>query len=189
MGVGRGVEGHQIALAYGGAVDRRGDSYHRRRIVDRESDLVGAFETTGVGDRLVLERMREGGFALGGENSGHIIFADHATTGDGIMSALKVLQVMKERGATLAELADCMTEYPQELVNLNVKEKPPVESFEELQTAIGKAEEAFGGKGRTLVRYSGTEPKIRILVECVDAACAKEQADAIAGVVQEAIGV
>ena len=147
-----------------------------------------ALEMTGVGDRLVLERMREKGYALGGENSGHIIFADHATTGDGIMSALKVLQVMKDKGATLAELADCMQEYPQELLSLPVKEKPPMESVPALQEAIAKAEEVFNGQGRTLVRYSGTENKIRILVECADAKCAKEQAAAIAGAVEATIG-
>lgn len=147
-----------------------------------------ALEMTGVGDRQVLERMRAKGYALGGENSGHIIFADHATTGDGIMSALKVLQVMKEKGATLAELADCMTEYPQELLSLPVTEKPPVESVPALQEAIAKAEAVFNGQGRTLVRYSGTEKKIRILVECSDAKCAKEQAAAIADAVRATIG-
>lgn len=147
-----------------------------------------ALEMTGVGDRQVLERMREKGYALGGENSGHIIFADHSTTGDGIMSALKVLQVMKEQGATLAELADCMKEYPQELVSLPVREKPPVESVPVLQEAIAKADAAFNGQGRTLVRYSGTEKKIRILVECVDAGCAREQADAISKAVRATIG-
>lgn len=146
-------------------------------------------EMTGVGDRQVLERMREKGYALGGENSGHIIFADYATTGDGIMSALKVLQVMKDKNATLAELADCMTEYPQELLSLPVKEKPPVESVPKLQEAIAHAESVFDGQGRTLVRYSGTEKKIRILVECADAASAREQAEAIAGAVHETIGV
>ena len=104
------------------------------------------------------------------------------------MSALKVLQVMKEKGATLAELANCMSEYPQVLLSLPVKEKPPVESVPALQEAIAKAEELFNGQGRTLVRYSGTEKKIRILVESMDAGCAKEQADAIASAVESTIG-
>lgn len=145
-------------------------------------------EMTGVGDRQVLERMREKGYALGGENSGHIIFADHATTGDGIMSALKVLQVMKAKGKRLSELADCMSEYPQELVSLPVRDKPPVESVPALQEAISHAEEVFNGRGRTLVRYSGTEKKIRILVECADARAVSEQAAAIAEAVHETIG-
>jgi phosphoglucosamine mutase len=148
-----------------------------------------SLETTGVGDRLVLERMREGGFALGGENSGHIIFADHATTGDGIMSALKVLQVMKDKGATLAELANCMTEYPQELVNMPVKDQPPIESVPALQDAMAEVEQVFGDEGRILVRYSGTEKKIRLLVECKDAGVAREQVEKLAGAVRETIGV
>jgi phosphoglucosamine mutase len=148
-----------------------------------------ALEMTGVGDRLVLERMREKGYALGGENSGHIIFADHATTGDGIMSALKVLQIMKKKGQKLSELAKCMTEYPQELISLPVRETPPVESVPLLQAAIETAEGVFNGRGRTLVRYSGTEKKIRILVECADATVVKAQAAAIAKAVEETIGV
>ncbi|MDE0825939.1 MAG: phosphoglucosamine mutase [Akkermansiaceae bacterium] len=148
-----------------------------------------SLETTGVGDRLVLERMREKNYALGGENSGHIIFADHATTGDGIMSALKVLQVMKAKSATLAELADCMSEYPAQLVNLKVKEKPPIESIPALVEAIGAAEAAFGDEGRTLVRYSGTEKKIRILVEAKDAVLAGEQSAKLVAAVQSTIGV
>ena len=148
-----------------------------------------SLETTGVGDRLVLERMREKGYALGGENSGHIIFADHATTGDGIMSALKVLQIMKTKGARLSALADCMTEYPAELVNLAVKEKPPIESIPALVDAIGAAEAAFGDEGRTLVRYSGTEKKIRILVEAKDAALAGEQSAKLVAAVKATIGV
>jgi len=147
-----------------------------------------ALDITGVGDRLVLERMREKGYTLGGENSGHIIFADHATTGDGIMSGLKVLQVMKETGASLADLAECMTEYPQELLSLPVREKPPVESVPALREAIARAEGQFNGTGRTLVRYSGTESKIRVLVECADAGQAREQAEAIAKAVRATIG-
>ena len=136
----------------------------------------------------MLERMREKGYALGGENSGHIIFADHATTGDGIMSALKVLQVMKAKGATLAELADCMDEYPSELVNLAVTEKPLIESIPALMKAIAAAEAAFGEEGRTLVRYSGTEKKIRILVEAKDAKLAAEQSANLAAAVKATIG-
>ena len=148
-----------------------------------------ALETTGVGDRLVLERMREKGYALGGENSGHIIFADHATTGDGIMSGLQVLQVMKDTGARLEELADCMTEYPQELVNMNVSEKPPIAEVPALADAIAGAEAAFGDDGRVLVRYSGTEKKIRLLVECKEAAMAKEEVGKLAKAVEATIGV
>ena len=145
-------------------------------------------ETTGVGDRLVIERMRAGGFSLGGENSGHIIFADHATTGDGIVSALRVLTVMRESGQSLAELADCMDEYPQETRALKVREKPPIEEVPELAAAIAEVEAALDGKGRSLVRYSGTEKKIRILIECPDAAEAKKHADHLTAVVKATIG-
>jgi phosphoglucosamine mutase len=95
-----------------------------------------ALEQTQVGDRHVLERMRDGGFNFGGENSGHLIFSDFATTGDGIVSALIVLSVIKESGQSLAELADCMSEYPAELVALPVKKKPPLESIPKIKSAL-----------------------------------------------------
>ncbi len=138
-----------------------------------------ALEQTQVGDRHVLERMRDGGFSFGGENSGHLIFSDFATTGDGIVSALMVLSVIKESGIPLAQLADCMTEYPAELVALAVKEKPPLESVPEIRAAMDAAESALGKNGRILVRYSGTEKKLRILVEAKDGTLAKHHCDAI----------
>ena len=145
-------------------------------------------ETTGVGDRLVIERMRQHGYALGGENSGHIIFADHATTGDGIVSALRVLTVMKDQHASLAELADCMDEYPQENRALKVREKPPIDSVPALAAAITGVETALGSTGRALVRYSGTEKKLRILVECPDEEAANIHADTLAMAVAASIG-
>ena len=146
-------------------------------------------ETTGVGDRLVLERMREKGYNLGGENSGHIIYSDYATTGDGIMSALMLLSMMRENGKALSELANCMDIYPQVLLGLEVKEKPPIETIPEVHTAINNAEQAFAEKGRVLVRYSGTERKIRVLTECTDAELAQTQADLIAAAIQQTIGI
>jgi phosphoglucosamine mutase len=126
-------------------------------------------EVTDVGDRYVIDAMRKGGFALGGEKSGHLIFHNHATTGDGIISALQVMRVMKEEGKTLAQLADCMTEYPQTLVSLKVKEKLPVHEVPVLAAAVKACEDDLCGRGRVIVRYSGTEPKIRLLVEASDA--------------------
>ena len=146
-------------------------------------------ETTGVGDRLVLECMREKGYNLGGENSGHIIYSDHATTGDGIMSALMVLSLMREKGKPLSELSNCMEIYPQVLLGLNVKEKPPLEDLPEVMAAIASAESAFADKGRVLVRYSGTERKIRVLTECPDEFMAQQQADLIAEAIQQTIGL
>lgn len=126
--------------------------------------------TTPVGDRHVIEALRANGHSFGGENSGHLIFADHATTGDGILSALQVLRMMKQRNAPLAELAACMDEFPQKLVNLPVSAKPPLDTLPGLQALMAEADAAFGEKGRHLIRYSGTEKKIRILVEHKEAA-------------------
>ncbi len=122
-------------------------------------------ETTGVGDRQVIEALRKGGHSFGGENSGHLIFADHATTGDGILSAIQVLRIMKQSGKKLSELAKVMHEYPHKLLNLKTKAKPPIASLPNLQKAMSEADVAFGKVGRHLIRYSGTENKIRILVE------------------------
>jgi phosphoglucosamine mutase len=122
-------------------------------------------ETTAVGDRSVIECMRRHGYSFGGENSGHLIFGDCITTGDGILSALLILRMMRERGASLAELAAIMTEYPAELVNLPVARKPSLESLPGLQQLMSQATAEFGDRGRYLIRYSGTENKIRILVE------------------------
>ena len=144
--------------------------------------------TTGVGDRQVIECMRKEGHALGGENSGHIIFSDNATTGDGIMSALKVLTFMQRTGKSLAELANCMDEFPQELHAQKVTSKPPIESIPELVESIHAAESALGDLGRVLVRYSGTENKIRVLVEAKDASAAKKHATDICQAVTNTIG-
>jgi len=127
-------------------------------------------ETTAVGDRHVIERMRSGGFSFGGENSGHLVFAAHATTGDGILSALQVLRLMKREDATLAELARGFDEFPSRLMNLEVAAKPPLESLPALTALMREADAAFGRHGRHLIRYSGTESRIRILVEHRDAA-------------------
>jgi len=127
-------------------------------------------EVTDVGDRYVIDAMRKGGHSLGGEKSGHLIFHNHATTGDGIIGALQVMRTMKEQGKTLAQLAECMTEYPQKLVSIKVKEKKPVHDVSVLAKAIKACEDALQDDGRVIVRYSGTEPKIRLLVEAKDAA-------------------
>ena len=122
-------------------------------------------ETTAVGDRNVIECMRKHDYSFGGENSGHLIFADHATTGDGILSALQVLRMMHDRNATLAQLSTVMNEYPSQLTNLPVTSKPPLGSLPKLKKLMKAATAEFGEKGRHLIRYSGTENLIRILVE------------------------
>ena len=138
---------------------------------------------TDVGDRYVIDAMRKHGHCLGGEKSGHLIFHDYATTGDGIISALQVLRILKEEGKTLAEFADCMTEYPQQLVSLKVKERRPIEETPALADAIRACEAELKETGRVIVRYSGTEPKIRLLVEAQQA----EQVSKWIGILSNAV--
>ena len=125
----------------------------------------GTVVRTAVGDRYVTERMRSGGFALGGESSGHIVCADIGPSGDGLVAALKVIEVMLESGKPLSELRTVMRKFPQGSLGLSVREKKPLESLAILGAAIRKVESDLGPHGRVLVRYSGTEPKLRILVE------------------------
>ncbi|MGB3400948.1 MAG: phosphoglucosamine mutase, partial [Candidatus Deferrimicrobiaceae bacterium] len=121
-----------------------------------------------VGDRYVVEAMRAGGYNFGGEQSGHLVFLDHATTGDGILAALQVLAVMVESGKRLAELGAKMTTIPQILVNLKLKERVPLENLPRFRKAVAEFEKKLGSRGRILVRYSGTESLLRIMVEGED---------------------
>lgn len=143
--------------------------------------------TTGVGDRQVIEALRAKGHSFGGENSGHLIFADYATTGDGILSALQVLRVMKESGKPLHELARCMEEYPQQLESFKVPSKPPLESLTDFQSLLREADLALGKNGRQLIRYSGTENKARVLVEHPDPEIVKHWATRLSQALIEAI--
>ena len=147
-----------------------------------------ALETTAVGDRNVLERMREKGYNLGGENSGHVIFSQYATTGDGIMGALQILVEMNSTGKSLAELADCMEIFPQKLVNLPVTAKPPLEKIEGLNSLIATAESAMADSGRVLVRYSGTEKKIRVMVEAREQTVMEDWSRQLVNLVTKEIG-
>ncbi len=121
--------------------------------------------TTDVGDHHVIEAMREGGYNIGGEQSGHVIFMDYVTTGDGIITALHVLELMKRRGRALRELAAFMEVFPQRMVNVPALEKRPLETLARLQAELACCRKALGVSGRSIVRYSGTENKLRILVE------------------------
>jgi phosphoglucosamine mutase len=125
----------------------------------------GSVLRTAVGDRYVLEAMKERGLNVGGEQSGHLIFTEHATTGDGLVAALQVLRVIRSTGKPLSALRGVMTKYPQKLVNLRVKKKIPLEELPGVQEALREVEAEMAGTGRVLLRYSGTEPKIRLLVE------------------------
>jgi len=118
-----------------------------------------------VGDRYVLEMMQEKGGILGGEESGHVIFLNHHTTGDGIVTALQLLWAMRRSGKPLSELAKVMTLSPQKIINVTVKDKPPLEQIPELQKAIQAAEAELADKGRVLIRYSGTQAMCRVMVE------------------------
>ena len=120
---------------------------------------------TAVGDRYLLERMSAEGYNFGGEQSGHFIFLDHNTTGDGLISALQVLSLMKRTEKPLSELAQSMTAVPQVLLNVKVTKKPSLDRVPELQQAIRESEQRLNGCGRVLVRYSGTEPLLRVMVE------------------------
>ncbi len=120
---------------------------------------------TPVGDRYVVERMRRGGYNLGGEQSGHLIYLDHATTGDGVVAALMLLAVMLREERPLSELAQVMQPVPQLIVNRVVGEKKPIESLPKVTRAIARVERVLGKKGRVLVRYSGTEKKVRVMIE------------------------
>ena len=123
---------------------------------------------TAVGDRHVVEKMRQIGATLGGEQSGHMIMLEHGTTGDGLVTALAILKIMHVSEKPLSELADCMRTFPQKLVNVPVKERKPIEEIVGVNEAIRRAEKELGERGRTLVRYSGTELLARVMVEAED---------------------
>ena len=144
---------------------------------------------TKVGDRYVIEEMVRQNLNLGGEQSGHIIFRDFTTTGDGIISSLQILRIMQATGKPLSELKKCLTKYPQAQRNLAVKGKPPLESMPAVMKLIDEVEQELDGKGRVLLRYSGTEPKIRLLIEGREPTQIERQADDIAGAIEASIGI
>ena len=157
----------------------------------QEADVTGEkekihMEKTKVGDRYVLERMREIGASLGGEQSGHIIFLDENTTGDGLLSALHLLEVMVVTGKPLSELAKIMTVMPQALVNAKVPNhrKEHYMEYPEIAAAIEKLEKEFNGEGRVLIRPSGTEPKVRVMIEGKDKKRIDEEAHKLAELIQ-----
>ena len=143
---------------------------------------------TAVGDRYVLEAMRAGQYVLGGEQSGHIILLDHATTGDGILTGLQLLATVARRGQPLSELVKVMTKYPQVLINVQGVDKSRMGSAPELAAAVAEAETELGQLGRVLVRPSGTEPAVRVMVEAADAGKAERVAGRLAQSVRLALG-
>jgi phosphoglucosamine mutase len=143
---------------------------------------------TQVGDRYVFEEMQRIGANLGGEQSGHLLFLDHAPAGDGILSALALLSVMRETGESLAGLARCLTKLPQVLVNVPVRSRPPLETVPGVADRVARFEREMGGEGRVLLRYSGTESLARVMIEGADGARIRVMADELAGLIRATLG-
>lgn len=146
-----------------------------------------AVEQTKVGDRYVLEAMKAGGFTLGGEQSGHVVLSDHATTGDGTLTAVALLARMAETGKPLADLASVMTRLPQVLINVPEVDKTRADSDPAVQAAVADATTRLGDTGRVLLRPSGTEPLVRVMVEAESAESAHQVATDLAAVVADSL--
>ena len=193
---GKIVDGDQIMAIVGNFMKSKG-TLKKDTIVATVMSNLGFFlmaekngitmEKTKVGDRYVLERMKEIGASLGGEQSGHIIFLDENTTGDGLLSALHLLQVMVETGKPLSELAQIMEVLPQALVNAKVAnhKKEKYMEYPEIADAIQNLEEKFAGEGRVLIRPSGTEPLVRVMIEGKDQQVIQEEAQRLANLIQD----
>jgi phosphoglucosamine mutase len=143
---------------------------------------------TAVGDRYVVEEMLRGNYNLGGEQSGHIVFLDHNTTGDGCVTLLQVLGIMIEHGKSLSELRGIMTKFPQVLLNVKVREKKPLERMPRLGAKMAEIEHALGKRGRILVRYSGTEPLVRVMLEGESECAIQQMAGEIAAEIRAEVG-
>ena len=174
---GQRVDGDVVMALYGTRQIRRRALPKRTVVATVMSNLGleraltaagGKLKRTAVGDRYVVEEMLRGGYRLGGEQSGHLIFLDHATTGDGIIAALQVLGIMVEEQRRMSELAQVMDRFPQLLKNARFRERRPIEALPRLTKQIASLEQKLGADGRVLVRWSGTEPKLRVMVEGPD---------------------
>ena len=149
----------------------------------------GRLLRTKVGDRYVVEAMRKEGAVLGGEQSGHLIFLDYATTGDGILAGIKLLKIMLQKNRPLSELSRLLTPFPQRLINVHVERKMPFEEVQQIQEAVRDAEAQLGSKGRVLLRYSGTESVARVMVEGQDDTMVEDLAIKLARAVEEGLRV
>jgi phosphoglucosamine mutase len=191
------VDGDHIMAIAALTMKERGE-LHRDTVVATVMSNLGlevclrdhgiALRRVQVGDRYVMEEMLRDDLNLGGEQSGHIIFRDWNTTGDGVLTALRVLDICRSTGKPLSELSAVMTDYPQVLRNLRVQSKPPLEELPEVTAAIADAEATLGNRGRVLVRYSGTEPKARVMVEGESESTVTRLVDQIAATLAAAIG-
>jgi phosphoglucosamine mutase len=191
------LDGDELMAVAAEAMLRKGALKHNTLAVtvmsnfgldDLVSGLGGRVVRTGVGDRYVLEAMAERGLNFGGEQSGHIIFADWATTGDGLVAGLQLLRIMKETGEPLSTLRQCLKKFPQATRNLRVSQKPPTAELKAANKIIQETEKKLGDYGRVLLRYSGTESLIRLLIEGRDVEYLEAQADKIASAVLAQIG-
>mgnify|MGYP006268376783 CR=1 FL=1 len=157
----------------------------KRAMADAGIDVI----ETGVGDRYVLEAMRADGFRLGGEQSGHVVMLDHATTGDGILTALQLLAQMARTGRSLGALAAAVTKYPQVLINVRDVDKDALAGHATVVAAVSEAQQRLGADGRVLLRPSGTEPVVRVMVEAPTAELAQEVADDLVSVVRACLAL
>jgi len=186
------VDGDFILCICGDAMNRAG-KLKDGTIVSTVMSNIGFYKATeklslntaktAVGDRYVMEEMRRGGFNLGGEQSGHVIFLDYNTTGDGILTAIQLVDVLKSSGKKLSDLKSMMTKYPQVLVNVRVQDKTNYPNNPAIEAAITEVESKLGDNGRVLVRPSGTEPLIRVMAEGPD----KEELDVFVGQIVEVV--
>ena len=194
---GRLLDGDNILLAAGVQMKRRGQ-LHENRVVATVMSNIGlekaleregvALSRTPVGDKHVLEEMLRCGAALGGEQSGHVIFGDYATTGDGLLTALMLLGVAAERGEPFSSLRQRLKSFPQKLVNIRVRERKALRQIPPLQQAVAASELELAGNGRVLVRYSGTEPLVRIMVEAERTEDVERHAGRLAGLFEQHLG-
>lgn len=196
--LGRIVDGDQIMAVLAVSMKERGLLKENTLVATVMSNLglrVAMAEhgiallQTAVGDRYVLEALNERGLNLGGEQSGHVIMSDHATTGDGILTGLQLLAEMARTGKSLAELAAVMTVYPQIMINVRGVDRAALKSDEVVAAAVSAAEERLGSTGRVLLRPSGTEPLVRVMVEAQEQSVADEIAHSLADVVRERLTV
>ncbi|QBF46885.1 phosphoglucosamine mutase [Janibacter limosus] len=195
---GNEIDGDQIMAILAVALKEHGELVDDTLVATVMSNLglLRAMEAAGirvvqagVGDRYVLEEMRKGGFSLGGEQSGHVILSEHATTGDGVLTGLMLAARVAETGRTIAELGAVMTRMPQVLINVQGVDKNRVEGDEGVQAAVGELETALGDQGRVLLRKSGTEPVVRVMVEADTHERAQASAESLSIVVKERLAL
>ncbi|TDM14552.1 phosphoglucosamine mutase [Macrococcus bovicus] len=192
------VDGDQIMFILAQAMSKRGE-LKDNMVVSTVMSNLGFYKAlenfniqsdkTKVGDRYVVEEMRRGHYNLGGEQSGHIVMMDYNTTGDGLLTGVQLASIIKQSGQTLSELAGQMTKYPQRLVNIRVTDKHAVEDNADVAAAIKAVEDEMNGEGRVLVRPSGTEPLVRVMVEAKTDEDAERFVHSIADVVKEKMGL